>query len=274
MRKSTILFFLILVFSSQAIAQFIDFPAGFGKMPKSKLKGNVHTVLTIEQRDEYVFSTTVEVYDLKGRLIEMMNSNANIETHSGSLVRLGGKTIYIYDESGKLVKEKNYTPEGEYTGYETSLYDAKNRLIENVYYNSSGKETGKTTYTYFPEKREVEVKWNFYIDGRVPPPMKDILSYNEKEQWSKRTEFGSKDSSDGYISFEYDKDGNFIKETHCCKYNYSYGYSYKFDKQGNWIEREKTYTQKNENGEDETRNHMTYYRVISYHSDYETKPQK
>lgn len=243
-------------------------------MPKSKLKGNVHTVLTIEQRGEDVFSTTVEIYDLKGRLIETMNSNAGIEIHSGTMVRLGGKTIYVYDESGKLVKEKNFTPEGEYTGYKTSIYDAKNRLIENEYYNSAGKETGKTTYTYFPEKREVEVKWNFYYDGRIPPPMKNVLSYNEKEQWTKRTEFGSDNSPDGYVTFEYDKDGNFIKEKICCKYNYSYGYSYKFDKQCNWIERVKTYAQRNETGEEKTSNHMNYYRVITYYSDYETKPQK
>lgn len=242
------------------------------KIPKTKLKGAVHTVLTTEQRGEYVFSTAVEVYDLKGKLIETMYSNANIEIHSGTLVRLGGKTVYIYDESGKLVKEKNFTPEGQYTGYETSIYDAKNRLIENVYYNSSGKETGKTTYTYFPEKREVEVKWNFYIDGRVPPPMKNLLSYNEKEQWTKRTEYGSDNSADGYITFEYDKDGNFIKEANCCKYNFSHGYSYKFDKQGNWIEREKTYAQLGDNGKEEVSVDMNAYRVITYFSDYEAKP--
>ena len=121
MNKFSILFFLILAFSLQTSAQFVNFPAGMGKIPKSKIKGAVHTVLTTEQRGEYVFSTNVEVYGLKGRLVETMNSNANIEIHSGTLVRLGGRTIYIYDESGKLVKEKNFTPEGECTGYETSI---------------------------------------------------------------------------------------------------------------------------------------------------------
>ncbi len=102
--------------------------------------------------------------------------------------------------------------------------------------------------------------------------MKNILSYNEKDQWTKRAEFGSDNTADDSVTFEYDKSGNLIKETTCCKYNFFHSYNYKLDKRGNWIEREKTYTQKNENGEDETRNDMNYYRVITYYSDYETKP--
>lgn len=252
----------------------MSFPTGFSGEPQSKLKGKVHTVLTIEQRGEYVFSTVVEVYDLKGRLIETMNSNANIEVHSGSLVRLGGKTVYIYDANDKLVKEKNFTPEGEYTGYETYIYDAKNRLVKNILYNREGKETGERTYTYFPEKLEVIATWNFYYDGRRDlPPMKNLLSYNEKEQWTKRTEYERNEKPSDFITFEYDKDGNFIKQTKCCEYNYGHRYTYKFDKQGNWIEREDTYFQFGNNGKEElTPGWMNKYRVITYYSDYETKP--
>jgi len=275
MSRFSFLFFLILAFSIQATAQWMDFPTGFSGKPQTKLKGAVHTVLTIEQRGEYVFSTVAEVYDLKGRLIETMNSNANIETHSGSLFRLGGKTVYSYDTSGKLTKEKNFTPEGEYTGYETYIYDVKNRLIENVLYNREGKETGKRTYTYFPEKREVIATWDFYRDGKptMPPPNKNLLSYNEKEQWTKRTEFDSKDKADRFITFEYDAQGNFMSEAVCCEYNYSHRYSYKFDKQGNWIERQDTSVQLNKDGKEELNPEwMRKYRVITYYSDYETKP--
>jgi hypothetical protein len=50
-------------------------------------------------------------------------------------------------------------------------------------------------------------------------------------------------------------------------------YSYKFDKQGNWIERENTYVQLGSNGKDEvTPGWMNAYRVITYYSDNETKP--
>jgi hypothetical protein len=274
MSKFAFLFLLILTFSIQTFAQFTDFPIGISGVPKAKLKSKVHTVLTIEQRGEYVFSTTVEIYDLNGRLTERLSSNANIEHHSQRLVRLGGKTVYIYDASGKLIKEKDFTPEGQYIGYEVYIYDAQNRLIETQLYNSEGKETGKRTYTYFPEKREVVATWNFYYNGRRDlPPMKNLLSYNEKGQWMKRTEFESNGNAKDFITFEYDKDGNFIKETNCCKYNFLHGYTYKFDKHGNWIESEKTYTQLNKDtGEKETRNDMNYYRVITYYSEYETKP--
>jgi hypothetical protein len=273
MSKFAFLFFLILAYSTQVSAQSTDFPTGMSGVPKAKLKGAVHTVLTIEQRGEHVFRTTVEIYDLNGRLTEEMYSNASIEVHSGSLVRLGGKTTYTYDAKGKLLKEKRFTPEGRYSSYETYIYDIQNRLIETRIYNRDGKETGKTTYTYFPEKREVLATWSFYYDGRIPPPNKNLLFYDEKGRWTKRTELDSNGASKDFISFEYDQNGNFVKEVHCCKYNYSHRYSYKFDKHGNWIERQNTYVQLNDEGKEEANpDWMHTYRVISYYSDNETKP--
>lgn len=274
MNKVPFLVFLILGISIQNFAQLTDFPTGMNGVPRAKLKGKVHTVLTIEQRGEHVFSTTVETYDLNQRLVERLNSNSNIEHHSRSLVRLGGKTVYIYDAGGKLVKEKRYSPESEFTGYETYVYDAQHRLTEEQYFDSENKETGKKTYAYFPEKREVLVTWSFYFDGRRNlPPMKNLLTYDEKDRWTKRVEIGLSKSAADHVAFEYDKAGNFVKYINCCKYNFSYGYTYKFDKQGNWIESVKTYTQLNRNsGEEETQIDMNYYRIISYYSDYEAKP--
>ena len=266
---------LMIVLSMQASAQTTDFPIGFSGVPEAKLKGAVHTILTIEQRGEKVFSTIVEIYDLNGRLIESMSSNAGIEIHSGAMVRLGGKTFYSYDANGTLIKEKTFTPEGQYTGYETYIYDFKNRLTGTRIYNADGKETGYRTYTYSPEKREVVATWNFYPDGRKTSPMKNLLSYNEKGQWTKRTEFDftAPEKEKGYITFEYDEQGNFIKETHCCEYNYSHRYSYKFDKQGNWIEMQNTYIQAGKDGRDEVDPDWMYtYRVITYYSDNNTKP--
>ena len=128
MSRLLVLLLVVGISSVSALAQFTDFPTGIDGVPQAKLKGPVHTVLTIEQRGEHVFSTVVEVYDPKGRLIESMNSNAGIEIHSGTMVRLGGKTIYAYDSQARLDKEFSFTPEGEYTGYEVYLYDSQNRL--------------------------------------------------------------------------------------------------------------------------------------------------
>jgi YD repeat-containing protein len=273
MNKYCFLLFLIVAFSIQASAQTTDFPIGFSGVPRPKLKGAVHTLLTIEQRGEKVFSTVVETYDLNGKLIESISSNAGIEFHSGTMVRLGGKTFYTYDASGRLIKERTFTTEGRYTGYETYIYDSQNRLIETRLYDVADKETGKRTYTYFPEKREVLATWNFYYEGRTPPPSKNLLSYNEKEQWTKRTEFESNGTPSRFITFEYDAQGNFVKETHCCKYNYTHRYNYKFDKQGNWIERQNTYSYLDDKGEEKVDpNWMHTYRVITYYSDNETKP--
>ena len=150
-----LLLFLSLTFPAAAAAQAPDFPIGIDGVPLGKLKGKVHTVLTIEQRGDRVFSTVVEVYDSGGRLVETLSSNANIEIHSQTLVRLGGKSTYVYDAAGRLARRNDFTPEGRYTGYEAYAYDAKGRLTGTLIYDADGKETGKRTYTYFPDRREV-----------------------------------------------------------------------------------------------------------------------
>jgi hypothetical protein len=262
---------LLVVFSNQAVGQFTDFPTGMDGVPEAKLKGPVHSVLTIEQRGERVFSTVVEVYDTKGKLLETLSSNAGIEIHSGTMVRLGGKTVCTYDGHGRLARELSFTPEGEYTGYEAYIYDSKDRLIETRIYDGIGKETGTRTHTYSPETREVVATWSFYFEGRNPMPTKNILSYNEKWQWTKRTEFDPSGNPADIVTFDYDSDGNFIKETTCCKYNFSHSYSYQFDNHGNWVERRNTYSQPGESPDPEW---MRKYRVITYYSDSETKALK
>ena len=268
MSKLWLLLLLLGTFAVPASAQFTDFPAGIDGVPQAKLKGPVHTVLTIQQRGEYVFNTVVEIYDPTGKLTETSSSNANIEIHSGTLVRLGGKSVFSYDSQGRLAKEMKFTPEGRYSSYELRSYDSQNRLIEERYYDTANKETGKTTYTYYPDRREVLVSWNFYYEGRIPPPMKNMLSYDEKNQWTKRQEFDSDGRAADAITFDYDANGNFIRETHN---GFSHRYTYEFDDHGNWIEQRNLY---NQPGEPEDREWMRKYRVITYYSDRNAKPSK
>ncbi len=271
MSKFVFLLLLIFAYSTQVFTQVIEYPWRPNSIPSAKFKGAVHTILTIEQRDEDVFSTEVEVYDLNGRLIETMSSNANIEVHSGKLFRLGTKSIYSYDTNGKLIKIKNFAPEGDYMSYVSYNYDSKNRLIEAIGHDTKDKIIHKTTYNHLPEKRAIEATWQVYYEDRKSTPVKKMIFYDEKDRFIKRDELEA-DRIDT-VSFEYDAKGNFVKEIHCCKYNYSHRYSYKFDKQGNWIERENTYVQFDKNGKEEvTPGWMNTYRVITYYSDYETKP--
>ena len=255
MKKVAFILLLISVVSMQVSAQWTDFPAGYSSIPKTAFKGAVHSILTIKQRGEYVFETDVEVYDKNGRLTETLNSNANIEVHSQSLVRLGGKEVFSYDSSGRLEKSKYFTSEGKYSGYTTYIYDSNNLLTEEVSYGVSGKESFKTTYTYSLDKQQVEVKWQ---------TEKILLAYNAKNQWIKRTRSG-----DSAIDFEYDNDGNLIKESHG---SYWHSYTYKFDKEGNWIEQENTYSQYGKDGKEEVSpGWMNTYRIITYYSDSDSK---
>lgn len=280
MNRLVLSFLLALATSATAAAQTPgadpwDFPTGFSGRPQSKLKGRVRTVLTIEQRDEKVFSTVVEVYDAQGRLTETLSSNAGIEVHSGTMVRLGAKSTYAYDAAGRLLRQNNFSPEGRYTGFETYTYDAQGRLTGSTMYNRDGKETGQQTYTYSAKRREVVATWNFYYDGRVGKPSKNLLFYDEAGRWTKRMNYDPSGREDGYVTFEYDARGNFVKDVHCCKYNYSHSYEYEFDREGNWIERRDTQSQPGANGgTDSTPGWMHTYRIITYYSDHQTPAQK
>lgn len=239
---------------------FVDFPAGYSNKPSSRLKGPIHTVLTTEQRDEHVFSTTVEVYDEKGRITESLVTNANIEVHSQQLVRLGGKATFIYDSSGKLVRENNLDPEGKLYQYELYRYDDQSRLVEKTIFNAAGVGRGWHRYAYSPEKREVEVSWVFIYgdETNMKEPMRSILKYDKQFRWISRTFLGDT------ITFEYDQDGNFVREHHqSSSGGYGHTYAYKFDKYGNWIERLNTYFEVRNNKS--SPNWMNEYRVITYY---------
>ena len=271
MSKLFILLLSIVCFSIQTSAQFTNFPIKFSAVTKEKLKGAVHTVLTIEQRLEEVFSTVVEVYDLNGRLIERTSSNAGRDPHQGVMVRIASKTFYIYDSSGKLIKTKILDEAGRYWRYENYKYDDQNRLIEMRFYDIKGKEQGYEKFTYFPEKREVMAEWDYHYNKRNSKPTTVLLSYNEKEQWAHRKVLNA--VSNDLVTFEYDADGNFIKETDCCKFKYSHTYGYKFDKQGNWIEQQNTLIELDENGKEKINPEwMRKYRIITYYSENEVNP--
>jgi hypothetical protein len=236
-------------------APFIDFPAGYSGTPKVPLKGPVRTVLTTEQRDEHVFSTTAEVYDEKGRIVESLSTNANIEVHSQKLVRLGNKMTYIYSATGELTRVNNFFPDGTLSGYDMYKYDDKRRLIEIAISNKDGKTSGWHRYSYHTDKKEVEVSWLFvYPDSaNAGSPTRSILKYDEKGRWTSRLFLGDT------TSFEYDKDGNFVKEA---KKTYGHTYKYEFDKYGNWIARVRTYF---EEGRPDMPNDMNEYRIITYY---------
>lgn len=268
MRKILVIALLVLADVGSADAQLRDFPVawnGWESRTEPKLAGHVNTVLTTEQRGDEVFGTWVETYDLSGRKLTYLYQNAGVEReHSGSMVRLGSKSVYIYDSGGRLEGVVEYTVEGLLSRDYKFRYDGSGRLVESRAFEG-GKMSRQTLYIHSPEKREVEIKNTFYHEGRAVPAEKTVLKYNEKGQWVKRTTFKEDGSVDAIISYEYDAEGNPAKETHCCTYNYTHRYEYKYDRRGNWIERQDIYSQPGERGsEDTTPAWMSTYRVITY----------
>jgi len=272
MNKATLLLISLIIFSNPAANAGGDWPVPFDGRSLAKLKGPVHTVLTIKQRGEKVFGTSVEVYDLKGRLMESLSSNASIEIHSGTMVRLGGKSTYSYDATGNLLRENHFSPEGQPSSYETYAYDSQNRQIENITYSLNGKEFERISYKYFSERLELEMTRKIdYGDGNKHSA-RYLIKLNEKAQGTRWAEYDLKGSlSPEYISFEYDDEGNVKKEEHCCRYKYAHRFSYKFDRYGNWVEQQNTYL---EPGNEEKTNPdwMYQYRIITYYSDTQQKP--
>lgn len=266
---------LTICLSPFAFGQKFDFPvdlSSYDSIPKVELAGAVRTVLTMEHRSDIVFNTYVETYDQQKRLLEFLSHSGGIERHSGEMVRNDDKDIYIY-AGGKVAKVISFEMDGSAAGYETFTYDSKNRLKERGYYRD-GEKLAKDIYTYHTDKQEVEVdteqvviapdSTNVLLTGKV------VLTYNEKSQWTKRTNLDKANLITSVETFDYDKRGNIIKITHYDEkgnYSYAHVYTYKFDKQGNWIERKRTYTQLDESGQPTTENDMTIYRVITYFTD-------
>ena len=274
MRTFVFLILAAVAFQDQATIQMQDFPAPFAGQCPIKPIGLVHTVLTIRQRGDKVFGTTVEVYDLNGKLIELLSNNAGIEIHSGSMFRMGGKSTFTYAPSGNLIKENHFTAEGQPASYENYLYDSENRIIEKVLYSLNGKEFERKSYKYFPQKFEIEWTRKVDYDKRAKPPSKYLIGFNEKGQATKWIDYDSNGAlSKDYISFEYDSNGNLTKEAHCCTYRYAYRYSYKFDKQGNWIEQQTSSGPFDDKRKEEADPDWMYtYRIITYYSDNKQEP--
>ena len=272
MKLILMVIFVTLLEATLSFAQSVPSPAGLTCQyckPKEIALKSVRTVLSVEKREEMSFGTTVTTYDTRGRLIESLSHRSDREIHSGQIVRLDSKIIYVYDRQGKLLKQVRYSLERPGAGRDavTFVYDENGRLREQTVL-SDGKPFLKTVFDYEPEKRTVTGSTTTYFEGRVIPPFRAVLLYNEKGQWIKKSMFRADGAPDGIAEFSYDERGNLARETRYDddgKYLYAHIFSYKYDSRGNWFERLDTYTQiDNKTGKPKLEPWLMMYRVITY----------
>ncbi len=211
-----------------------------------------------------------ETYDVQGRLVESLTHSSNREVHSGEIVRLDSKTVYIYDTKGKLLKELSYSLAKPGRGRDSVVfvYDYNGRLKEETMLNGDGTPSLKSAYSYDPGKRTVVAMTTSYAEGRVLPPFKAVLVYNENGQWIKKSMFEADGTPDGVAEFSYDERGNLAKEARYDddgKYSYADVFTYKYDSRGNWYERQETSTWiDKDSGKPTSKPWMTMYRVVTY----------
>lgn len=256
-----------------SLAQGVPSPAGMWCQyckPEEIVAGSVRTILSVEKREEMPFDTVVETYGARGRLVESLSHSSNREVHSGQIVRLDSKVIYVYDSKGRLLKHVSYSLAKPGRGRDsiTFAYDDGGRLKEQTSLNGDGTPFLKTVYSYEPEKSTVVAMTTSYVEGRVIPPFKAVLVYNDKGQWIKKSMFRADGSPNGIAEFSYDEKGNLAKEARYSddgEYSFSHMFTYKYDSKGNWFERLDTYTQPdNASGKPTAEPWMMMYRVITY----------
>ena len=256
-----------------SLAQGVPSPAGMWCQyckPQEFVVGAVRTTLSVQKREEESFGTVVETYDAQGRLVESLRHSSNREVHGGEIVRLDSKTIYVYDTKRRRLRELSYPLEKPGRGRDsvTFVYDDSGRLKEQTMLNGDGTPFLKSAFSYEPEKRTVVAMTTSYVEGRVIPPFKVLLVYNEKGQWIKKSMFRADGAPDGIAEFSYDERGNLAKETRYAddgKYSYADMFTYKYDSRGNWYERQETSNWiDKDSGKPTSEPRMMTYRVVTY----------
>jgi hypothetical protein len=269
--KTALLALLIPFTSFGQEGENIPSPAGMWCQyckPKETVVGSVRTILFVEKREETPFGTVVETY-AQGRRVESLAHSSSREVHSGQIVRLDSKTVYIFDGKGRPIKEVRYSLEkpGESWDAVKYRYSDDGRLVEEAVF-SGNTPFLKTIFSYDLTKRTVVSLATSYYNGRAIPPFKAVLVYDEKGRWIKKSMFRADGSADGIAEFSYNEKGNLAKETRFGDdgaYSYAHMFSYKYDSKDNWIERLDTYTQIDQvTSKPTSEPWMMMYRVISY----------
>jgi len=232
--------------------------------------GPVRAVLTVEKRDAggYVetLRTATDTYDQNGEALETLVHDADIELHSQQIVAIDHSSIYVYSPNGQLAKIIHYDPDGSMRGRIEYRYDSAGRPIERKTYVGA-KELFHRGVISYPSPWESLEKTESYDGGRIIPGNQWLSTFNNKGQLIENLTLKADGSPDQKVIYSYDDKGNVKKEAHYDGrnvYRWANLFSYKFDRQGNWVERKDVRVLPGKESKPNDRAWMMTYRVITY----------
>ena len=210
---------------------------------------NNYNVISINSKTYYCESHHSESlvthfkYNDSGKKIEESEYKSD-----GSLIR---KYIYKYDDKGNRIEISQYKSDGSLRGKYICKYDDKGNEIERSWYKSDGSLDWKCICRYDYKGNEVERSW-YKPDGSLDWTC--VYKYDDKGNKIEESEYKPDGSNEWKDIYKYDdKENN--EEKNRYKYDESFkkggkynshgditedesnGYEYKYDKQGNWIEK-------------------------------------
>lgn len=206
---------------------------------KDNLRGKVKSVESVSF--QYV---NKEGNMVKGEPLSNFNTLEEYNTKgfkiSGKRFSREGKDVsrwkYFYDKDNYLLKVEVYNSENQLEELLKYTYDTQHRKEEVTGYDAKGNLTGKQVAHYNVNGDKInELSFNekdsFLLNL-------DVV-YDDKQNVSEK-KFEDKDGKRVLLKYVYDDKNNIAEENYYGDANQLYGqkrFSYKYDSQGNWIER-------------------------------------
>ncbi|HEX8286782.1 MAG TPA: hypothetical protein VF556_02235 [Pyrinomonadaceae bacterium] len=228
------------------------------------LKRNVWTVHTVEYLFGEALGSSLQVFDTCGLPTDRLSYlNGTAPDAPQSPVYQFQKTIYVYDDSGRIKIRKTCDETLSVCGEAIYKYDTKNRLIEEIMSGEYGFR--KLAYDYGNDKNKIKV--TYYNGSETHLSRSGLATYDSKGNQIEWIVFLKEKDILLRHTFHYDKKGNLTEKIdydHDNKPQFVYKYVYKFDLQGNWIEQQ-TFLNYTRNGVKKSDRRLTVNRTIVYY---------
>ena len=165
-----------------------------------------------DDQSEYTIESTSYIYDKEGKLSEKYVRNG--DSQHPPTDDFAYKTIYSYDDKGRLVEQVYYDMEGNPQKKYLHQYDEQKRETKQTYYEYYKSKDGEikeylwntTTTTYDEESNSVETIYN-----RGVSMMKITTKYDENRNMIEEICECGYDRENEIYKYEYNEHGEIIK---------------------------------------------------------------